>query len=227
MALPNPAEVFKKPTLKGANYIAKIVDVMDPKKQQRVKIRIAQLHRNVPDAMLPWSRPASSNGGANAGSGVGSVRVPPKGATVYANMEDNDPHSSITYGGSPTVDNVHKDNELLLEDYPHTFGEIDHAGNKTATNTQKNTKTFVHKSGTTIHISADGSVNIGSAKDVNVSCTSLNVSSASNMKIHASGVLSLKGSQILLNGSDSRVNPTPVVGRNRPEISDPSGKIDY
>jgi hypothetical protein len=141
-------------------------------------------------------------------------------------MDANDPHS-LSYGGSPTIDSAHKDNEILNEDYPHAFGEIDHAGNKTVTNTQRNTKIFIHKSGTTVHIAADGSVSVSSAKDVNVSSQNINVSASDKINIHAAGVLSLKGSQIQLNGSDPSLTSTAIVARSRPEIADPAGNVGY
>lgn len=227
MAIGNPVEEFNRVRLNGNNFIGTVINVNDPDKRQRVKIRIPQLHRNVSDADLPWSRPSASSGGANAGSGVGSVRVPPKGAKLYINMEGNDPHN-VHYGGSPTVDNAHKTNEILNEDYPHTYGEVDHAGNKTVTNTQKNTKTFVHKSGTTVHISADGSVNISTPKDVNVSAKgSMNVAADGKINIHSKDELSLKGSKIKFNGSDAAVDSTAITARTKPNIPDPSGNTKY
>lgn len=224
MAIPDPSQELRRPNLTSTNFIGKVIDVNDPEKRQRVKLRIPQLHRGVPDNLLPWTRPSSSQGGANAGAGAGSVRVPPKGATLYGNLEGNDPHN-IHYGGSPTIDSAHKDNEILNEDYPHTFGEVDHAGNKTVTNTQKNTKTYVHKSGTTIHISADGSVSISTPKDVNVSAKAgINVAADGNINIHAKGALNLKGAPILFNGAGAPNDASSITARTRPNIPDPAGK---
>lgn len=224
MAIPNPVEELKRPNLASPNFIGKVVDVNDPKKRQRIKLRIPELHRGIPDNLLPWSRPMSSPSGANAGAGVGSVRVPPKGSTLYGSLESNDPHS-IHYGGSPTLDSAHKDNEILNEDYPHTYGEVDHAGNKTITNTQKNTKTMVHKSGTTFHVSADGSSSVSSAKDVNVSAKGLiNIVGDGDICLHSKGVLSLKGSSVKINGSDVTKDATSITARTRPTIEDPTGK---
>src|SRR5690606_2925684 len=99
----------------------------DGKKRGRVRIRIPALHRNVPDEELPWSMP--NNGGqANSGGGAGTVDIPPIGAKVFVNYDEQDPHNP-RYGGSPTTDDVYGDNELLEEDYPYTKGSIDDAGN--------------------------------------------------------------------------------------------------
>lgn len=187
-------------------------------------MRVAQLHRGVDDADLPWVRPTNSGQQANAGVGVGSVRVPPVGAKMNFSLPDNDPHNP-RISGSPTTDDVNKDNELLNENYPGTYGAIDQAGNKTAVNTEQNTFTYTHKSGSTINIDGNGNISIYSAKNLTLSANeSVTIASKTGMKVHATGALDLKGSRIDLNGAGAVTTVASPNARTRPTIPSPAGK---
>ena len=170
MGLMNPMRdlVNKTPSLKAQKYSGVVVDIDDPMKLQRVKIRIPQLHRGIPDEDLPWSMPQRT-GQANSAGGTGTVRVPPKGTKVYSQFENGDPHFP-QYSHSPTTEDVQKDHPLVKdEDYPHVYGEVDQAGNMWAVNTKKKTSMYLHKSGSSIKFMEDGTIMIASAKGVMIS----------------------------------------------------------
>lgn len=205
------------PKFAKQDLVGYVVENNDPDKRQRVKIRVAQLHRNVPDEDLPWAIPDASQSRANAGAGAGSVNVPVKGAKVYVRFEDNDPHNP-RYSGSPTTDDVNKDNELLKENYPHSRGTIDDGGNRHNTNVENETHDYTHKSGTTVFIDANGNASISSAGNIILSAQG-------SITIVAKGEVNITGSKINLNeGSDSAGD---VTARQRPKIQDPSGKNSY
>lgn len=215
-SLLNPFDTLK-PRFAHQDLVGWVVDNVDPDKRQRVRVRVPQLHRNVPDDKLPWAIMDSSQSRANAGAGAGSVNVPVKGSKIYVRFEENDPHNP-RYSGSPATDDVNKDNELLKEDYPHSRGTIDDAGNRTNVNTEKETIDVTHKSGTTIHIDANGTVSITTAGDfqmgVNGKCT-----------IVSTGAMTLQAPTIDLNPGG--ISATAATARARPEIADPAGKTTY
>lgn len=227
MALSDPVRDFGRSNLQPAEYSGKVVNNQDPLKQQRVKIRVPQLHRTIPDEYLPWVRPMNNGSQANAGAGVGTVNVPPVGAKMNFTLPDNDPHNP-RMSGSPTTNDVNKDNPLLGEgmDYPGTYGGQDHAGNLKATNTEKNTITRTHKSGTTDHIDGNGNRSIFSAGTLTLSAQQIIIASAGGIKMHASGALDLKGSRIDLNGPGGPVSVSAPSARTRPSIPSPAGKTD-
>jgi Type VI secretion system/phage-baseplate injector OB domain len=216
-------DIMHRPSLKVQNYTGVVVDDNDPKKRQRVRIRIPQLHRNVPDDKLPWSMP-QAEGQMNAGGGVGTVKVPPKGSHLFLKYDDDEPHH-VYYGGSPTTDNVHKDNEILKEDYPDTMGHVDQAGNKATVNTRKNTITTTHVSGSQTHIDGAGNVTVFGAGKVTVAASGdLVLAAGGNISIHAGGNVDVKGGQIQLNGAGAGTSIGPAGARTRPTIESPSGK---
>lgn len=223
MALPNPIKDLSRPNLTKGTWRAYVVDVQDPDKRQRVKIRIPQLHRDIPDSDLPWSMP-NTVGQAHAGAGVGTVNVPPEGSLVEVWFEEDDPHNP-RYGGSPPLDEVHSENELLQEDYPHTKGFVDEAGNKVTINTAKNEIMVQHKTGASFFIDGEGNITITAKKSLTFSGPEgINLTSGGNVNIHASGVTDVKGAPIHLNGNSAANQSVAPSDRPTPQIQSRKGQ---
>lgn len=224
MPLHNPLDITK-PRFSHQDLVGFVVDNNDPEKRQRVRIRIPQLHRNVPDNKLPWCLPDASQSRANAGGGAGSVNVPVNGAKLFVRFEENDPHNP-RYSGSPASDDVNKDNELLQENYPHTRGTIDDAGNREATNSENETYDYVHKSGTTIHIDANGAISMTVADNQAIGISG-------NWNQDVAGRIEIKSSaKIIMRAPDfdfdqGSASPSSPNARSRPQIADQSGNTGF
>lgn len=238
---------------RGQHYTATVVNNDDSghedgQKRQRCRLRIPVLHRGIPDDQLPYSMPMPGGGPTNAGGGVGSVNVPPKGAKVYVRFDGEDPHTPY-YVSSPTTDDVHKDNELLKEDYPHTSGSVDAYGNKQSVNRKQGTITDTHKSGSMFHRNKDGDIVISAARnlilqgggDIKVASKGktqvygqgdVEVGSKSAMRMQGQGGLSLKTpvpGGVSINplgsiGDVASLDPTIGGARDTPVIPDASGQ---
>lgn len=220
----NPLDDLNRSKLQGnffVGFVVNNVDEDDKKQRQRVRIRIPQLHRNVPDDKLPWAIPDNTQGVGNAqiesGSQVGSVNIPQIGAKIYVRIDDNDPHNP-RYSGSPSTDDVSKGNELLDEQYPHTRGTIDAANNRRSVNVEKQTQQETHSSGTTVHIDANGNYSLTVAGDLNIG-----VQGTINMV--AKGNVNIQGQNVNIN--EGGQTPGPVTPRSRPQPKDVSGMISY
>ena len=201
------------------DLVGYVIDNNDPEKRQRVKIRVAQLHRNVTDEDLPWAIPDGSQSRGNAGAGAGSVNVPVLYAKVYIRFDDNDPHNP-RYSGSPTTDDVNGENELLdsdAESYPHSRGNIDDAGNRYNVNAEKETIDHTHKSGTTEHTAANETKTIASAAD-------LYLTAQGEIHIAAKGNIYINGALVHINNG---ADVAPTVARERPAIKDFSNQDTY
>lgn len=226
--LSNPVRSINRPTLNRGDLVGYVVDNVDPDKKnpkQRVRVRIPQLHRGIPDDKLPWALQDSSRGTANAGSGVGSVDVPPVGSKLYVRLDENDPHNP-RYSGSPPTDDVNKDNELLKEDYPHTNGFVDPAGNRFAVNKEKQTVNFTHTSGTTVFIDAKGAVSVScSTFMVGVEGDAV-VSAKGMVSITGEGGVSINGKRVDLNDGNGK-SAAPRTARTRPKVGSVANKTTY
>lgn len=222
MSLISPTRI-KRPDLSKGTFYGRVVDNDDPKKRQRLKIRIPQLHRDIPDSDLPWMMPQSI-GGNHVEGGIGRVDVPPVNALLAINFEEDDPHSA-RYGGSPTVDNVHKDNEILNEDYPNTRGEVDESGFKTTYNKQRKEWSLQHPSGSGIFIDGSGNISLVSAAGVFISAQNdIRQTAAGAVYIHTSSFVDVKGSNIGLNDSGSASSSSPTTPRTPVPIVAPTGQ---
>jgi len=222
MGLLDPSRDLNRPTLKGTEIEGYVVDVNDPEKRQRVRVRLPALHRNIPDDKLPWMNQRGMSQ-SNAGAGVGAVSVPDKGAKVSVRFLTDDPHDP-QYGPSPTSDDVNKDNELLQEDYPNTVGHVDSFGNRWSTNKATGDVTFIHKSGASstydgagnIHHTAAGDLVLSAKGKIILACDGdLIVSSKSNT--------SIAGSPIDLN-TNPATDVSSVTERSTPSIPDRTGQ---
>lgn len=223
MAMSNPVRDLRRPDISRSTWRGYVVDTDDPKKQQRVKTRIPQLHRGIPDKDLPWCFP-STTGHAHCGSGVGRVDVPPEGALVEVWFEEDDPHNP-RYGGSPPVDSVHKDNEILDEDYPKTTGEVDESGNKWTLNKQRKEALFEHSSGSSIFFDGAGNITINAVGKLSFSGKEVAVTSDGKMDMHAKGKFELKSSNLRLNSAGNLMSVPSISGRNLPSLTSRKGKF--
>lgn len=222
MALSNPVKDLRRPSLQNSTYRGQVVDNNDPEKRQRVKLRIPQLHRDIPDEDLPWSMPSSA-GMPHSGGGVGSVDVPPKGAMMESWFEEDDPHNP-RFGGSPPLDTVHKDNEILNEDYPKTSGHVDEFGNKWTVNKQRGEVLFQHKSGGSMFWDGAGNLSINSPGSITLNgAQGLNMTGG-NIKMETEGEMKVKAKPVKLNPAGDTSIPSAPAPRNTPTTANASGK---
>lgn len=223
MGLLDPSRDLSRPTLAGAEIEGYVVDVDDPEKRQRVRVRLPVMHRDIPDDKIPWSN-KRGNGLSNAGAGVGSVDVPDKFAKVMVRFLTDDPHDP-QYGPSPTSDEVHKDNELLKEDYPNTFGNTDSYGNRWSTNKATGDVNFTHKSGSTMSYDGGGNVSVAAAADMNFAAKgNITIAAQGNLNLSSKAVVNVAGdSSIELNTSGS-TTPNVPGERSSPQIPDRSNQ---
>lgn len=224
MALPNPVKDLKRPDLSKGTWRGYVVDNQDPEKRQRVKVRIPQLHRDISDEDLPWSMP-SNTGQAHSGSGVGAVDVANEGALVEVWFEEDDPHNP-RYGGSPPVDNMHEDNEILGEDYPHTNGQVDSAGNKWTVNKLRNEVLFQHKSGSSAFYDGAGNIVMHAAGKLTlVGSQGVDVVSSSGIRVHGGGPgVDIKGGPVNLNSSSASATASAPAARSTPQVQSRRGQ---
>ncbi len=78
------------------NYKADVVDINDPKKANRVKIRIRGLMDGIPENHLPFAKYVSQT---FAGRGFGSFITPEKGSRVWVFFADGDINDPYYWGG--------------------------------------------------------------------------------------------------------------------------------
>lgn len=149
--------------MEGRWYCGRVVNNNDPLMLKRVQIRARDIHRQIPDADLPWALPKGDSPNGQNGV-IGSINIPVKGSKVWFQLMDN----SLDY---PRYDGDMTTEDMLVAElnvgYPNSRGHIDLHGNKLFIDDQNNT-TFTHQTGTIIHIDGStGDTTVNSARDLN------------------------------------------------------------
>lgn len=224
MGLLTPSRM-RRPDLGKGSFFGYVVDDNDPEKRQRVKLRIPQLHRGISDADLPWIMP-SAQGQNHAGGGVGTVNVPTKGTLLELKFEEDDPHSGRYYG-SPTIDEVHKDNEILKQDYPKTTGTVDETGAIETWNKQRKEYTRTWPSGTTMSVDGAGNISFTSAADINFSSKGkIRLASSGGVDLHSEKPIDVKGQVVGLNDPGATNQASNAPPRTVPTIASKKGQTN-
>ena len=144
-------------------YIGAVVNNNDPKKLQRIRVRIHDIHRQVSDNQLPWCLPFTSLFASGAGIGQFGP-IPTLNSRVYVCYLDDSPYYPMYLGGTISEDRKLEDftqeGSATANDYPYVYGKIDRSGNLTLVNTKRDTFEFHHVTGTRIAIDGYGRVQI-------------------------------------------------------------------
>lgn len=204
-------EALDSPTIKGSFQKGTVVANNDTQRLQRVRVRIANLHREIDDEGVPWSQPMGNAGPNGNTSTYGGLNIPEVGSTVWVFMPDEEGYDSYYISGGSSVAN--KIQELIAEDYPHCYGYLDRCGNLMLVNTTKNTWDFWMFHGTRITISPEGKVDFITAADLNVRAFG-----AVNLK--ADGTVAVDAPSINLNCGG---NPNNLEKQIRERPTTPSG----
>lgn len=148
----------------GRKYVGKVVENNDPNQWERVKLECPELYGDTTVENLPWAIPIGCSAVGNT-TAAGSFSVPVMGSLLYFTLADDDPNFPEWIGG-PSNDATKK--ELAGENYPHRYGHVDEKGNYFYVDRQTDDVEFYHMSGTKIHITPTGTVNIEIVEDENI-----------------------------------------------------------
>jgi Type VI secretion system/phage-baseplate injector OB domain len=221
--------MFSYPTKDFGNANPKIprvgfvVDNNDPKKIQRVKIRIREIHRGILDAELPWATPYSSIFQGNT-AGVGIVNVPVVGSRVFVDFIDNEMTMPVYMAA--VQDELVKTTELTQTNYPHVYGSIDRSGNLVYVDTHANTIKLTHVSGTEVFIAANGEVTIKTPSNLSLNASgNINIRAGGDLKLHAQGNVDISGVEIHEN-TNAATAPAAATPRSRPTEIAPINEIN-
>jgi hypothetical protein len=73
--------------MSAKSYLGVIVDINDPQKQGRARVRVFGIFDDIPIEDLPWAEPGTACEYFGGGGGGGAVSVPRVGAVVYCSFE--------------------------------------------------------------------------------------------------------------------------------------------
>ena len=199
--------------MNGNWQVGIVVDNNDPLKQMRVRIRARDIHRQIPDANLPWAVRCFDSPQGQTSGGVGSISVPVPGSKVWFQFMDDSLFYPVYYGYYNTSDT---NNTELQEGYPNAYGYIDKFGNKWFVDANNNVE-FAHQSGSFIEVSANGTVTVAQQSGSNIlldnASNTMNIdhqsgsyikfTSDGNINVVAANQLNLTGTILMTNVRDN------------------------
>jgi hypothetical protein len=71
------------------SYLGVIVDINDPLKQGRAKVKVFGIFDDLPTEDIPWAEPGTASEYFGGGKGGGAVSIPRIGTVVYCSFEDD------------------------------------------------------------------------------------------------------------------------------------------
>jgi len=206
-------------------YKGKVVDNVDPKKLQRLKIEIKGIFEGDP-AKLPFVFPRNEFflGGSSTS---GRVSVPEINSELEVRFPFEDIYSPFYYGYWTNTNTKISDFDV---DYPNSYGYVDSTGTKFITNKTQKTLKFTHTSGIIVDMDQAGKLTLtipdeflsNVTKDIKL-ITLAKALIDSAVEVHAKAPLIKLGdsptfhatiAENMIAGHDSHIHPPhpPLVG---------------
>lgn len=229
----NRRDELNRQDLSRSTFIGFVVDNNDPRMLQRVRVRIPDLHRGIDDKNLPWAISRNSSG-QGAVKGIGQVNVPVVGSKVMVSFLQDDPHM-LMYVGAPVTEDVVS--TAFKENYPHSYGTEDAAGNLFIVDTKTGDVRFVHNTGAVIEIDGSGNITVKAAKSLTLAAPdgiklstqgNIKIESGDNITMASPGAITVIGAPVDINpGGGSATSPeVKTTKRPRPTVKSVANKKD-
>lgn len=219
MSLQPATQHLQREIFRGLIAPGVVVDNNDPKKLLRVRVRVAELHRDVPNADLPWALPMHLGGAMGINGSVGAISVPAIGAKVALSFMDDSLYSPYYLSWRAEANDLPQE---LLADYPKCYGHIDAFGNLFLVNTELGTITMHHKTGTKIQVGGDGTMEVWLAKKfIMHGHAEVEIRGSGEVKVHSAVKVDVRAPRIDLNKSTSGTAPGALTARQTPAAVTP------
>lgn len=199
-----------KSEAENGQWVGKVVDNSDPLHLGRCKIRVFGYFDDVDSNALPWAMCQTSY----VGSTYGNLVIPEVGTVVTGYFDNGDTQKPIYTGTFNQVDSLAKSPSKIsrLTDYPNTMILLETDQGETLTLNRSNGKlVFTHRSGMTITISANGSIDVSqpttssNIKDSSPAKLNINIANTANVVVQGDATIESKmnvnvkaGGEILL-----------------------------
>lgn len=194
--------------LKNTQWLGKVVDINDPLKEGRVKVKVFGKFDNLSNDIIPWARPATRiTGGSASGSGFHSV--PKLGSIVGVYFDNGNIHEPEYYMIQHISDELKKEIEDSYENaHALIYDTVTKGGVKVFFTEKKglmldyqevqinikNDKSVVitNPNGDIIELKNDGNLNIKCKKDVKIKCKNAKIKAIDSIHLDCSKNASIK-----------------------------------
>ena len=194
-------------------YAALVVNIRDPRRMGRVRVRIDGLHDDVEDEFLPWAIPAEMS------QGHGSLDLPTVGHRILVQMQDREGSELLYFGNiiNPRIRDMQRVPDALQENYPHRAGMWDRYGNYMYRDQKDGKMVMATANGVTLEQASNGKVTLnitgsGSPQSQHDQTDSPGTQSlAGELEINVTGNITIKSDANIRMEAVGNIN---VVGAN-------------
>lgn len=189
-----PSLDFEKET---GQWVGKVVDNEDPLHLGRCRIRVFGYYDEIDAKSLPWAIGQTSY----VGGKYGNMVIPEIGTTVMGYFDNGDSQKPIYTGTFNKMESLTKSPSCYtrMTDYPQTMilMETDQ-GEVLSLNRKTGKLTFSHRSGTTITVAANGSIDIsqpsssGGFSAAEPAKLSINIADTANITVNGDATIESK-----------------------------------
>jgi hypothetical protein len=170
-----------KDDLVGTSWIGEVVDIEDPQKVGRIRVKVYGKFDDLEKESIPWAYPGTSNT-AGSSSGGGFHSVPKLGSIVSIKFDNGNIYhpeyffnQKISEEVKTEISNSYANAQVLVYD---TVTE----GSLKIFFTEEKGLMIDYKSNQ-INIKPDNSITIKSSADLNIECVNANIKSSADLKV--------------------------------------------
>jgi hypothetical protein len=204
--------LFAADDLYGTEWLGEVVDVNDPKKQGRCRVKVFGKMDNLSIDEIPWAFPAGSSIFSGGKQGAGSLSIPKVGAKVKIRFSGGNLYAPEYFAVQDVNESLIKEISGSYEN-SHVFFFDEDEKIKCVYTKSEGLKIF-HKD-SHITINPDSSITI-EHKDtksiVELVGPNINIIANSRVNITANSKVSIEATETHTNGSSTtKLGPTPVM----------------
>ena len=198
-----------KDDLAVMTFLGVVVDIEDPEKQGRARVRVFGKFDDLADTDLPWAQPWLGNTfGAGGGSGV--ISVPRKGAVVNVTFDNGNLYSPYFY-------NIHEASKDLLAEIKGSY-EAAHSliydGDEQLKifYTREKGLTMVLKD-SRVNIASDNAITIehrGTSAIIELRGNNITITSDSQIDLTAGSRVKVTAPEVWENGNETKLGHVPA-----------------
>jgi hypothetical protein len=183
------------------DYFGTVIDIDDPTRSGRCKVRITELMDGVDDKDIPWA----SNGASTtfAGNGSGSLSVPKEGTTVRVRFNDNDIQAPEYFSVQKVDKNLvneikddYKDTQVICYDHDKDMSIM----------YQPNSGIRIYLGGSKIQITPEGMITLehaGETSIIQLNDKSIDITSTDKIILNSNSSVTVRSKQVNIEGTDS------------------------
>lgn len=195
--------------LRIMRFLGKVIDINDPIKRGRAKIRVFAKFDDLADDDLPWAQPRMS-GTFGTGGGSGQISVPRVGAVVCVEFDNGNVYSPYFY-------NIQEPSPDMMADisgsYEGAQSLIYDGDEKLKVYYTRKGGLMLYLQGSTVNIATDSTITLthaGSSSIIEMRGNNITITADSQITMTAGSLVKLTAPEVYVDGKETKLGHIPA-----------------